>query len=174
MGRKRKTRAGRPKAAPGLKITRPVVGRASPQGIRVPVPKLHYAGINKDSRRLTVGQLAVLLWCLHQCSIDSNMGYLDAEYDISYMMSNVFNKTVALNKLDLERLLWAGNLADSNGFFWSPDGRSFAEFIRPLLFDGEAFDRGWNLILDVNGARKFRDKRRFIRKMLTRRYTKKE
>lgn len=175
MGRKRKVKkVGRPETPPGLKLTRPKVGRASPRGIRVPVPKLHYAGINKDNRRITVGQLAVLLWCLHQCSLDKDIGYLDAEYDLSYMMSNIFSKNVALTKLDLERLLWAGNLADLSGFFWSPDGRTFEEFIKPLLFSGEAFDRQWNLLLDLDGARKFRNKRRFIKKMLTTRYTKKE
>lgn len=175
MGRKRKARAGRPVVPDTLKLNKPTVGKASPKGIRVPVPKLHYPGINKDTKRtLTVGQLAVLLWCLQQCSLDDNIGYLDAEHDLNYLMSEVFNKRVHLDKLDLERLLWAGNLAELHGFFVSPDGKSFEEFIRPMLFIGEAFDRQWNLLLDVDGARKFRNKRRFIKSMLTKRYSKKE
>jgi hypothetical protein len=134
--------------------------------IRTPVPKLNYPGFNQELlRTLTIGQLAVLLWHLYRCSKDPDIGYLDANITLSDLVATRLNKTIKLSKGMMERLLWAGNLSEQSGTWWSPDDKSFNEFIQPLLYDDEFFDRTWNLLLNKDQIKRVRNQNRFIKKV---------
>lgn len=135
--------------------------------VRVPVPKEHFPGFNSETMRvMTVGQLAVLLWHLYRCANDPEAGYLDANTDLTTLLTRKLNKTIKLSKRDLESLLWAGNMADKLGFWWSPDNKTFSQFIQPLLFKNELFDTTWNLLLDTRRYKRLRSETRYIKKQV--------
>jgi len=118
-------------------------------------------------RRITLHQAAILLWCLYQCALDDDLGYLDAETSMHAFLTKTLSQEIELYKLDLERLLHAGNVMDILGKFWSPDGKSFEEFISPILFKNEAYDRHWNLIIsDKHTASTLKKKGRIIKKLV--------
>jgi|JI8StandDraft_1071087.scaffolds.fasta_scaffold404501_1 hypothetical protein len=147
-----------------MKITKP--NRVSVQEIRVPVPKLNFPGFNIENlRTITIGQLAVLLWHLYRCANDPDIGYLDATVPLHDLVSRRLRKTVKLSKRDLEALLWAANMADKQGFFWSPDNKEFTEFIQPMLFSTEAFDRTWNILINTKEYNRIRNETRYIKKI---------
>ena len=147
--------------------------RNSIRDIRVPVPKLHYPGLSVDKMRIiTVGQLAVLLWHLYRCANDPEAGYLDADVDFSTLMTKRLNKTVNMPKADLEKLLWAGNMAEQLGFWWSPDNKSFIEFIRPMIFAKEAYDRTWCRLVPLEENKRIRNQQRYIKRITKRKRSK--
>ena len=144
--------------------TRP--SRLTTQEIRVPVPKLIIPGFNQEKLRyVTIGQLAVLLWHLYRCANDPDIGYLDATISMHELIKKRLNKSVVMPKRDLEALFWAANMADKHGFFWSPDNKSFIDFIQPMLFTGEAFDRTWNILINTKEYNRIRNETRYIKKV---------
>lgn len=156
-------------------MSRTKPSRVSVQDIRVPVPKLSFPGFNRDNMRsVTVGQLAVLLWHLYRCANDPDIGYLDATVPLHELVTKRLKKVVNLNKRDLEALLWAANMADKNGFFWSPDSKEFTEFIQPLLFSDEAFDRTWNILINTKEYNRIRNETRYIKKVSGNTFTKRK
>lgn len=140
--------------------------RSTTQEIRVPVPKLNFPGLNQDRLRYaTLGQLAVLLWHLYRCANDPDIGYLDANVSLEDLIKKRLNKRVVVSKRDMEAMLWAANMADQHGFFWSPDNKKFTEFIQPLLYSNEAFDRTWNILINTKEYNRIRNETRYIKRV---------
>lgn len=133
--------------------------------IRTPVPTLRFPGYNSELlRTITVSQLAILLWHIYRCANDPEAGYLDANTDLTNLLTKKLSKTIKLRKRELESLLWAGNIAEKLGFWWTPDNKNFNSFIQPMLFANEAFDRDWNLLLDLKSHKRIRNETRYIKK----------
>ena len=142
------------------------VSRKSIKDKRVPVPKLNYPGLNIDLHRsMTVGQLAVLLWHTYRCVNDPDAGYLDAHITLNELVTKHLNRNIKMTKGMLERLLWGANISDQLGSWWSPDNKSFEQFIQPLLYPDEVFDRTWNNLLDKKQSKRVRNQQRFIKKV---------
>ena len=147
--------------------------RLTTQDIRVPVPKLNSPGFNQERlRSLTIAQVAVLLWHIYKCANDPDIGYLDANTRLEELVTKKLSGSVRINKRELESLLWAANMAEMQEFFWSPDNKSFKEFIQPLLFRNEAFDRTWNLLIDTKEYNRIRNETRYIKKIISGKHNK--
>jgi hypothetical protein len=148
-------------------LPKPITAAANPKGIRMPLQASKTPSpLSLEYRSLTITQLAVLVWCLYKTANDESLGYLDASTSLASFVHQNLNRKVTLPKMDLERLLYAGNVADMTGFFWSPDGKDFANFVSQIIGKNEVYDRQWNLILNKREGERFRNIRRYIRKLI--------
>lgn len=133
--------------------------------IRVPVRVNKAPGYHEENMRtLSIGQLATLLWALFRCANDPEIGYLDAHLSLTEFLDNRLGRSIKIKKEDLQRLLWAGNQADKHGFFWSPNNKTFDEFVAPLIWPGEVFDKYINLLVKENEAKNIKNKLRFVKR----------
>ncbi len=139
-------------------------------GIRIQVPNVKFAdrSAKYNERRVSMGQLAVLLWCLYRTARDSDVGYNDCEMSLHTLNKILNRKFLSLTNLNLERLLYAANEADKLGYFWNPGGLKFADFIAPMLGPNEVFDREWNFIIKKEDKGRIRKNSRYIKSLVDR------
>jgi hypothetical protein len=119
--------------------------------IRIPVGNIRYPpnkkGVSPNIRKITIGQLAVMLGHYYKVASDPDIGHLDADVTLEKFLGQKLNRSVPIYREDLEKLLWATNIANTAGYYWSPDGKNYKKFIEDILIkEEEYFDYENNLI----------------------------
>jgi len=138
--------------------------RARLGDVRVPLRSLPSPLVapGADKRYISLPQLTVMLWHLYRCANDPDAGYLDADEDLNHFVYNRIDQDINIDRYTLERLLWAGNMADQLGFWWSFDNKSYSQFVKNFLAEGEVFDLATNRIITPKDFRAVKDKNRYI------------
>lgn len=115
-------------------------------------------GITNDTRFLSIGQLAILLWHLYITTNEPAVGYLDAHRDLNSFVKNILGQRVKIRKRDLEQLLWAVNTANELGYYYHPNNVEASKFIKDFLSHDEAYNFKWNFIYDKPRRKRIRRK----------------
>lgn len=89
--------------------------------------------------------LAVLLYHLRGSAKHPLVGYNDAEKSLINITSRL-NKTVDVDKADIERLLYASNMMNEVGAWSHPLGAKFPDWLKSLF--GNKFDTTYNVFKD--------------------------
>lgn len=96
-------------------------------------------------RKVTLLQLAILLFHVHRGATDDQVGFEDAQETLD-TLTRKLNRPVHSNPVLLESALWSANLLDEQGKWWHPHGLTFDEFVVQLLGRKVKFDKIYNLI----------------------------
>jgi hypothetical protein len=89
--------------------------------------------------------LAVLLYHLRLSAQHPTVGYNDAEKSLIHITSKL-NKTIEVDKEDIERLLYAANLMNEAGSWSHYLGTKFPDWLKQLF--GSKFDTTYNVFKD--------------------------
>lgn len=104
-------------------------------------------------------ELATLIVNLHQAAQHPLIGHGDHIQSLKNITERMNIGTVRIRKTDLEASLWAANMLDELGEFWSPYidrkvAREFQSMIDRMKFPyGFKFDRFYNTIEDKRRIR---------------------
>jgi hypothetical protein len=101
--------------------------------------------------RLSILDVATLLFHVHRGAQHPEVGFEDAERTIERLTRELFNKRVIVGRDQLQSALWSCNLLDEQKEFWSPHGEQFDKFVHRLLTTNMPlqpiyFDKTYNLI----------------------------
>lgn len=83
--------------------------------------------------KLTLLELTVLLYHMHRgAQLEDKVGFEDCEHTLQSLTKLLSPKRTVVPKAALESALWSCNLMDEIGEWWSPDGRTFDQFLSDL------------------------------------------
>jgi hypothetical protein len=92
--------------------------------------------------------IAVMMWHLQLAAKDPDIGHNDADFDLKTLCALMRTKQPCrINTIAIESALYSCNLMDEAGKFWHPEGKSFDEFLKDMVFVSRQhgnYDRFYN------------------------------
>ena len=97
----------------------------------------------KNRYSVTNLEVAILLLHLHAGNyLPDEIGFEDNENTIQGVTRECDTRISQLSREILESALWSANLMDEAGYFWSPYGETFDQFVRRIANRGvSSFDK---------------------------------
>ncbi len=86
-----------------------------------------------DRLRLSVLDLAILLFHVHRGTEIEQVGFEDCERTLQQLTAALEPKRVFVPRECVESALWSANLMDEVGEFWHPQGTGFDKWVRKIL-----------------------------------------